>query len=156
MERILNLKTSSATEFLHDIRKTHSTFMQFTLHALLFNVAMTELRLSPLWRMPPSQSNTGDVSIMVVWVVPFFSLLWFTINWTSITEKKKEHLCTLYQNIQEICSSVYFKGGKLGFGGGSRAREVATYGGRCGDGKKVTKGPAVGEHSFSGRGGGWR
>lgn len=50
---------------------------------------------------------------------------------------------------------MYFKGGKLGFGGGIRAREVATYGGRrVMEKKKVTKGPAVGEHSFSGRGGG--
>lgn len=107
MERILNLKTSSATEFLHDIRKTHSTFMQFTLHALLFNVAMTELRLSPLWRMPPSQSNTGDVSIMVVWVVPFFSLLWFTINWTSITEKREStsaHCTRISKRSVRLCT----------------------------------------------------
>ena len=51
---------------------------------------------------------------------------------------------------------VYSKVGGLGFGGGSRAREVATEPvvAEAAKEKKVITGTAAGKHSFSSRGGG--
>lgn len=43
----------------------------------------------------------------------------FTTNWTFIARKRrKNHLCTSYQDDQEIHPSVYLKGDRLDRGGG--------------------------------------
>ena len=60
---------------------------------------------------------------MVVWVVPFFSPLWFTTNQAPITGGKK-HLCTADQDTK-MHPSVQLKVGGLHLGGDCRARELA-------------------------------
>lgn len=158
MERMLNLKTSSATESLHGIKTSHSSLMQLVSHALLFNAVMAVLKLSALWRMPSSQSYTGNVSIMVAWVVPFFSLLWFITNWISITEKGKKSTSAQHTRIAK--RSVHNCVLESGWSGLWRRQQSKGSGNRaCGSAKekKVITGTAAGKHSFSGRGGGgWK
>lgn len=60
---------------------------------------------------------------MVVWVILFFSLLWFKTNQTSVREQKRP--CTAYQDTPEIHPSVHPKVGGVDLRAGCRARRVA-------------------------------
>lgn len=60
---------------------------------------------------------------MVVWVILFFSLLWFKTNQTSVREQKRP--CTAYQDTPEIHPHVRPKVGGVDLRAGCRARRVA-------------------------------
>ena len=80
----------------------------------------------------------GDVSIIVAWILPFFSSLWLIYNQSDIHNRKKPHLCQAYWGTGEIYPSIHPKVGGPEHGGGvsewSGSKAISNRGGNCGEG----------------------
>lgn len=88
----------------------------------------------------------SDVNILMAWVVPLFSLLWFTTNQTSITKKVPLHNASGHPRDQFLCAH------KCEWTGPQRRPQSQVRGSR---GSHVRG--DVTQHDFSGRGGGgWK